>query len=126
MKNNTNNYKLHSGLNFRIFRKILNKTQDELAEEMKVSKATISNFERGITDIKPGYLHYLYTEYGLNINWLLTGRGKIFAHREGIPPGNVQINEKLYELFELMRIPEVENAILNALKELKPHIKKGK
>ena len=119
MIKNVNKTIFRSGLNFRIFRKILDKRQEELAAEMQVCKSTISNFERGYTLIKPNYLHYLFTEYGLNIQWLLTGKGRIFASPGGKPPPGVRINERFFELVELMNIPEFEKAILQTLKEAK-------
>ncbi|MCK4766632.1 MAG: helix-turn-helix transcriptional regulator [Candidatus Aminicenantes bacterium] len=116
--------KLHPGMNFRIFRKILNKTQDELAAEMNVCKATVSNFERGYTYIKPNYLYYMYTTYGLNISWLMTGKGNIFSLEDGKPPADIVVNKKYLDLFEFMKIPDVEKAIMETLKKVKPIIEK--
>ncbi|MCK5057263.1 MAG: helix-turn-helix transcriptional regulator [Candidatus Aminicenantes bacterium] len=126
MNYNANKTNLRPGLNFRLFRKILNKTQEELAAEMQICKSTISNFERGYTLIKPNYLHYLYAEYGLNIQWLFTGRGRTFARPGGKPPPGVKVNERFFELVELMKIPEVENAILQTLKEAKKKVIRNK
>lgn len=125
MSKNVNKTIFWPGLNFRLFRKILDKTQEELAAEMQICKATVSNFERGYTLIKPNYLHYLFTQYGLNIQWLLTGRGRVFAHPGGKPPSGLRINERFFELVELMNIPEVEKSIMQTLKEAKIKIKKG-
>lgn len=124
MSRNVDKTKLHPGLNFRIFRKILNKTQDDLAAEMNVCKATISNFERGYTHIKPNYLFYMYTTYGLNISWLMTGKGNIFALEGGKPPSDIVVNKKYLEIFEYMKIPEVEKAIMETLEKVRPAIEK--
>ncbi len=110
---------LCASLNFRLLRKILSKTQVQLAADLDVCRSTISNIERGVTFIKIEYLNRLYLKFGVNINWLLTGRGSMFVPKPQRPPGGIAINEKYFELFELMQIPALEKEILDTLKQAK-------
>jgi len=111
---------MKSQLNFRLFRKILKKTQEELAAELGVCKATICNIERGATHVKINYLHYLHRKYGLNINWMLTGNGDVFVNGKR----GFSVDGRYSELFKLMKIPAVEEEILKTLVETKIQIGK--
>ncbi len=117
-KQKKNVYKatIEPGLNFRLFRSVLGKTGEELGEELGVCKSTISNIERSVTLIKPEYLRYLWSEYGLNINWLLTGKGKMFVHDKPKSLEKIPVNQKYVELFQLMQISEIEKAVLETMK----------
>lgn len=110
------------GLNFRLFRKILNKNQLEMADSLATSKSTISRIEQGKTAIKLEYLHALYAQFGLNINWLLTGRGSIFIPGMASESKAASINEKYFELFELMQIPGIETEIFHTLHEARSRL----
>ena len=111
---------MKSQLNFRLFRKILKKTQEELAAELGVCKATICNIERGATHVKINYLHYLHRKYGLNINWMLTGNGNVFVKLNR----GLSIDKRYSELFHLMKIPGIEKEILQTLIKAKDQISK--
>lgn len=119
LNNNVKSATSCASLNLRLFRKIIGKTQHELAADLDVSRSTISNIERGVTFIRVDYLDRMYRKFGLNINWLLTGKGNIFISKDQKLPAGVSINEKYFELFELMQIPAVEEEILKTLKEAK-------
>lgn len=106
------------GLHFLLFRKAIQKTRFELAGELGVSFAHIVNIEDGKAAPGIAALHYLYTRYSLNINWLLTRVGHMFvtASKEG---ERDPVAEKYGELLELMQVPAVEEAVNAALTEIR-------
>lgn len=106
------NAKESVGARFRKFREEINKRQHQLGEELNISQSTVANIERGNAFPNISYLHYFYQKYSLNINWLLTGRGKMFFHGKSI-------NEKYYELINLMQVPVIEQVIFAKLTEIK-------
>lgn len=71
------NNKEEIGRRFRQFRWMINKSQWQLAEEIDIFQSIISNIESGKTFPRIVYLQFLNENYGLNINWLVTGKGDI-------------------------------------------------
>jgi transcriptional regulator with XRE-family HTH domain len=119
------------GLRFKQFREAIKKSQQKLADELKVYNGTIINIEKGRFFPKFKFMYYLYRQYHLNLNWLLNGKGEMM-----ISPQEDSMNayisqllspmdendpryEKFVELFSLMRIPAVEKIILGKLAEIK-------
>lgn len=73
-----NELKKEIGDRFREFRlKILEQSQDELAHNMKYTRAGISLIESGIQNAPLYLLVKLNTKYKLSLNWLLTGKGEV-------------------------------------------------
>ncbi|MCP5046734.1 MAG: helix-turn-helix transcriptional regulator [bacterium] len=118
------------GIRFKAFRLNQSKAQHVLAAELKVHQSTITNIEHGTTFPKISYLFYFYETYGLNINWLITGLGKMYlkdsleadaAKHVTLP--NVGYGNPTYsqytDLAHLMRVPAIEQVILAKLLECK-------
>ena len=119
------------GLRFKEFRQAIKKTRHELVDELKICQSTISSIETG--KCFPGITiqSYLYRQYHLNINWLLTGSGEMIISPEedsktayisqlfSYIDENDPRFEKFVELFSLMRIPAIERVILGKLAEIK-------
>lgn len=68
----------YEGKRFRLFRKELGKTQEQMAKELQVPQSRISVIERGKGQITESQLKYLYDEYGLDGRWLRKGYGTMF------------------------------------------------
>jgi len=79
MKKIDNYLKTNIADRFTIFRKSIGKTQLELATELHIYQSTITNIEKANTLPRINYLHYLYENYKLNIQWMVTGKGKMFV-----------------------------------------------
>ena len=119
------------GLRFKEFRKSIKKSQKKLAEEFKVSQTTIASIETGNSFPGIHYQNYLYSQYHLNINWLLTGCGEMILSGEkdsknaDLPvlfwhiAENEPRFEKYIELISLMHMPCIEQIILGKLAEIK-------
>lgn len=66
------------GYRFKIFRETLGVTQAVFAENIGLSSAAIGLLEKDKSFLKAENLKKLIVLYNLNINWLLTGQGKMF------------------------------------------------
>jgi transcriptional regulator with XRE-family HTH domain len=122
------------GSRFWQFRRALNKTQQQLADELGIYQSTITNFEQGKTFPNINYLYYFNEKYGLDINWLITGAGvtflsdyKLTANASpalDIPPKYHRREMQNHsELLSLMEIPVIEQVILAKFLELKALLK---
>ena len=99
----------------------IHKAQHELGSELNIEQSLISNIESGECYPNIRYLNYLYKKYGLNINWLVSGKGEMFIRNEGpilVP------DQKYCELFNLMKVPFIELQVLAKLTETKIILKR--
>lgn len=134
MKNEKNDNTLKDlkkevGMRFKAFRLDLKKAQNVLAAELQVHQSTITNIEHGTTFPKINYLYYFYENYKLNLNWLVTGDGKMYlqpyekiiAQRIMTSPqdyGDIEY-DKYQDLSTMMQIPVIEQVIFAKLSECK-------
>ena len=68
------------GFRFKTIRKILNKSQEQLASDLNVSKQAISNIENSKSLPSIALLSKLLIDYNVNINFLLSGSGDTFIN----------------------------------------------
>ncbi len=118
------------GIRFLLFRKAIKKTRSQLSRELSVDFSTVKHIEESRTFPRIKYLHYLNREYGLDINWMLCGRGDMFT---GKPPQIFDLNyvpgsckltlEEREEFMRLMQIPVIEQTILEWLEEYKQRLR---
>jgi len=62
----------------KFIRQALGKTQKEMAQLLGVSLRAYQMYEEGKTNIPLPKLRILASQFGVNINWLLTGEGEPF------------------------------------------------
>ncbi len=67
------------GVRVRAIRKSLRLEQTELAKEMGLSQAIISQYEGGMTEIPLSFLEYLKKKHGISSDWVIFGTGEINA-----------------------------------------------
>ncbi len=76
----------------------------EWTGRLKVSKNTIASYERGETAPDADVLALYRSEFGIDINWIATGEGEMFADPSMAPPPSVQVDpllmEELYKAVE--------------------------
>lgn len=67
------------GCRFNIFRRLVAKSIIEFSSEASLPLDLLTGLEKD-RDVNPGILDFKYfcDRYGLNMTWLLTGKGKIF------------------------------------------------
>jgi len=130
MKKNNPDMKKRVGERFRQFRKSLGKKQGVMGREFQTHQSTITNIEVGKTFPKISYLYRLYSDYRLNLNWLigddpdmlLKVKSKMVTVISLLPaqiPEDDYRYEKYLELLGLMMVPEVEQVIWGKLQEAK-------
>ena len=72
----------HIGIRFKNVRKILNKSQDELALDLGITKQAISNIENSKCMPSLTILSKLLVDFDININYLIAGIGEIFVKKD--------------------------------------------
>lgn len=118
-----NSLKIKIGSRFKEMRDSLKLSQRQLAEELKILPATLSQIENG--KVFPSYesICLLVINYRLNACWLIAGEGDMFltvidtlsSIRE-----NRRLDEERYiSLLSEMRDPRIESLIFSRLIELK-------
>jgi len=121
---------------FRMFREMIGKSREELAEEMKRSAKMVKDIEKDRCLPPSICLYYFQQNYKLDINWLLTGT-LTPTHKEkligGLPPSlikkyckarDIPLEEKYNELLEMLQIPGIYQMVFANLIECK-HIFKA-
>lgn len=84
-------------IRFTTLRKALKVSQQEMAQKMKVTQKTLSSWEQGHNE-PCSSLSELVTNYNINLNWLLTGEGKMFINHDINNTQNIQ-NQKGNSVF---------------------------
>lgn len=92
-------------------RKKFFKNQTDMANIFNVSKQTISDYERERTFPKPDILEKLTTEYNINLNWLLSGKGNMLLS----DIDNINTSQQIQELNDRIKELEFENKLLKEL-----------
>jgi transcriptional regulator with XRE-family HTH domain len=67
------------GERFRAIRKSLRLEQTELAKDMGISQAIISQYEKGMTEIPLSALEYFKKKHGISSDWVIFGIGEMKA-----------------------------------------------
>lgn len=125
------------GLRFILFRKAIKKTIKELTPELGAGAGEIREIEAGDIEPKIEFLHYLNFSYGLNINWMLCGEGDMFVGH-GQRPADLNSdfamkttvkdseteNTSYREFFRLMRIPAVQEALIERFRQWQEELRK--
>ena len=88
------------GIRFKNVRKLLKKSQDELAIELGITKQAISNIENAKSMPGLALLSKLLIDYDVNLNYIISGIGEIFIKKE-----------KTYQTLRTSLIKEVEQLL---------------
>ena len=72
----------HIGIRIKSVRKLLNKSQDELARELNITKQAISNIENSKSAPGINLLSKLLIDYDVNLNYIISGIGDVFITKE--------------------------------------------
>jgi len=97
------------GKRFKDFRKLIGKTQKEIAAEADMSQANIAKIEKGEIFPNLEILIYLYGKHNLNIHWIISGNGEAILSQRDYGEYTQDMNELL---FYLDNNPSVRYSIL--------------
>jgi transcriptional regulator with XRE-family HTH domain len=50
-------------------------TQEEMANELKISQSQLSKYERGVSALPADVLFFMKNRFDVSIDWLFTGEG---------------------------------------------------
>lgn len=96
-------------------RKKLGLRQREIAARLGVTTSSWGNFESGRAKLPRARLYQICKEFNVNEDWLVNGRGDMFAPP---PPVNEREAQRLFVLNCFRSLPpESRAAILDALRE---------
>jgi transcriptional regulator with XRE-family HTH domain len=90
--------------NFRAARDKLNLSQDTIASEFNVSQKTVSNWDRGRNEPPIEFIRSFCSKYHININWLLTGEGKMFVNENCLCEKSPSYNNTDPEIDEMVEL----------------------
>ncbi|MBU2644459.1 helix-turn-helix domain-containing protein [bacterium] len=68
--------------NFRLFMWQERLKQKEIAEDLGLTAATVSNFANGKTGVHSDYLVKISQKYNVSIDWLLLNKGEMYLPKE--------------------------------------------
>jgi transcriptional regulator with XRE-family HTH domain len=80
-------------------RKHFNLNQEEIGKITGYSKSLISAAEKGEKKPSSQYLYGLLTQFDVDVNWILTGKGEMLPDSHNESPEDKDVNE----LFKMMK-----------------------
>ena len=75
-------------------RQVLNVSQRDFAKRIYISQTLLGDIELGNRNVNDRTIQLISTEFNVNKDWLLTGKGEMFS----APPVDLQL-ENLVEIF---------------------------
>ena len=97
------------GRRFKIIRELKGLNQTEMGESLGIKYQHVSKYERGASVPTWENLIKLIELYSVNINWLLTGRGKVFLSEMGY--------EETEDVITLQRLKDSEDIQIEEILE---------
>ena len=73
---------MNSSQRIKKVRQLLNKSQQNLADELNITKQAISNIETGKCAPSLNLLSKLLVDYSVNLNYIIAGIGEMFLNNE--------------------------------------------
>jgi transcriptional regulator with XRE-family HTH domain len=90
----------------------LNISQRDFSQRIFISQTLLGDIELGNRTVTDRTIQLISTEFNINKNWILTGRGDMFT----APPPDIQL-EKLIEIYKQLDIV-LRNYLLEQSKSL--------
>jgi len=97
-------------------RQIGNLSQEEMAKILEITLQTYNRYEKGHRIPDAEILNRLVQSFGVNLNWLITGEGEMFIHKDTSPPQEnakevLSLSNSEYIGEDYILIPMVDGAI---------------
>ena len=93
-------------------RNVLGFTQEQFAEELGISFATVNRYEKGKRTPDAEFFQRLVDKYRVNLNWLFTGKGPMFLSNS-----YKDIESELFEILMSLS-PEHQKKLVEVIREL--------
>ena len=103
------------GERIRVIRKRLNLSQKKFAEILGISLITLQRYEKGEREPSSEVLVNIKQKFKVNMNWLLTGEGKMFLEED---EKENSIEKEILELLANEPDEEKKKALLDFLKRV--------
>lgn len=71
-----------------LLRKVLGKTQKELADDLGTTRSNVASLETRKGKIQLIYPKMMHLLYGIEVQWLLTGEGSMWERSEALDDGS--------------------------------------
>ncbi len=86
--------------------------QEDIADKLNIGQSAYSKMERGKSDFSDGLLS-LIPELGINLNWIITGKGEMLLSQEAHPDETSRLLHEMNHQMRVMRedMDKVENTI---------------
>ncbi len=118
------------GERLRIFRELVGAAPSQLARKLNKKTSQIKAIENGKKHTDCADLKYLEKKYGLNSNWLISGKGNMFNHKGPHTPASAfnagnrvhYKSPKLFQwkdFFELIAVPSIFEELFHKLETAK-------
>lgn len=85
-------------------REVLKLSQEEFGKRIGITRAAISNIEKGIRNPSEQTIKFICKEYKINQNWLKSGIGEMFSNDQDIFLGDLTELNSLGERIKKLRI----------------------
>lgn len=107
---------------FKVLRKTLKLTQEELGLRLNMSKSNISRIEKGKNSVTDRIINDLCREFNVNEHWLREGSGEMFCttdkfslddylNKKGLNNENKEIFKKIAEVYVKINDDERKNFV---------------
>ncbi|MDH4127447.1 MAG: helix-turn-helix domain-containing protein [Spirochaetota bacterium] len=102
-------------------KEILRLSQQKMANSLLIAQSNYSKVERGERSLTIKQLTRLRETYSININWLLTGDGRMFQYSNGDDKKNSIIYENIGEEIKelILLVPELKETFENVIRTVK-------
>jgi repressor LexA len=90
--------------------------QEDMADKLNIGQSAYSKMERGKSDFSNGLL-VLIPELGINLNWIITGKGEMFLPKEVNPEETSNLLHEMSLQVRVMRddMDKIENTLNNLM-----------
>jgi repressor LexA len=93
-------------------RETMNLKQEDMANKLNIGQSAYSKMERGKSDFSDELL-VLIPELGINLNWIITGKGEMFLPKEVYPNKTSDLLDEMSHQMRVMRddMDKIENTL---------------
>lgn len=99
--------------NIKTLRKMLNKTQEDFANEIGIKRTTLSGIESGKAKTKDATFDRICEKFNVNIEWLLSGTLPVFKNTNKMQEEFLNIFENSAQNVQKFLFEQAKNMLKN-------------